>query len=67
MPGTGGQPLTVSAVIEKYLQLLASNKVKGTKFIQQNYIEQKDEELDMAAKVHTADKIRRLNDGRFAS
>ncbi|KZZ99090.1 Complex I subunit NDUFS6 [Moelleriella libera RCEF 2490] len=52
---------------EKYLQLLASNKIKGTKFIQQNYIEQKDEELDMAAKVHTADKIRRLNDGRFAS
>ncbi|QUC18785.1 uncharacterized protein UV8b_03026 [Ustilaginoidea virens] len=52
---------------EKYLQLLATNKIKGTKFIQQNYIEQKDQELDLAAKVHTSDKIRRLNQGRFSS
>ncbi|KAJ6445905.1 plasmid p 4b orf-3 family protein [Purpureocillium lavendulum] len=46
---------------EKYLQLLATNKVKGTKFLQQNYIDKKDEELDLAAKVHTSDKIARLN------
>ncbi|KYK55632.1 putative NADH-ubiquinone oxidoreductase 12 kDa subunit, mitochondrial precursor [Drechmeria coniospora] len=52
---------------EKYLQLLASNKIKGTKFLQQNYLEKKDEEMDLEAKVHTSNKISRLNEGRFAS
>lgn len=52
---------------EKYLQLLSTNKIKGTKFIQQNYLEQKDQELDMAARVHTTDKIAKLNHGRFSS
>lgn len=48
--------------------MLATNKVKGTKFLQQNYVEQKDQELDMAAKVHTADKIAKINGGaRFSS
>ncbi|KAG6005399.1 hypothetical protein E4U21_000179 [Claviceps maximensis] len=52
---------------EKYLQMLATNKIKGTKFIQQNYLDQKDQELDLAAKVHTADKVAKLNHGRFSS
>jgi hypothetical protein len=52
---------------EKYLQLLAKYKVKGTKGLQQNYIEKKDEEMDRAAKVHTSDKIAKLNQGRFAA
>lgn len=53
---------------EKYLQMLATNKVKGTKFVQQNYVEQKDQELDIAAKVHTANKIAKINAGaRFSS
>ncbi|PNY20413.1 Uncharacterized protein TCAP_07416 [Tolypocladium capitatum] len=52
---------------ERYLQLMASNKIKGTKFLQQNYIEKKDEELDLAAKVHTSNKIAKLNEGRFSS
>ncbi|OAA59333.1 NADH-ubiquinone oxidoreductase 12 kDa subunit [Cordyceps fumosorosea ARSEF 2679] len=52
---------------EKYLELLATNKIKGTKFLQQNYLEKKDEELDIAAKVHTSDKIAKLNHGRFSS
>lgn len=48
--------------------MLATNKVKGTKFLQQNYVEQKDQELDMAARVHTADKIAKINGGaRFSS
>ena len=53
--------------IEKYLELLAANKIKGTKFMQQNYLEQKEEDLDLAAKVHTSDKIAKLNQGRFSS
>ncbi|KAG5946382.1 hypothetical protein E4U53_006597 [Claviceps sorghi] len=52
---------------EKYLQMLATSKIKGTKFLQQNYVEQKDHELDLAAKVHTANKIAKLNHGRFSS
>ncbi|KAF4947029.1 hypothetical protein FSARC_14058, partial [Fusarium sarcochroum] len=44
-----------------------SNKIKGTKFLQQNYVNQKDEELDRAAKVHTSDKIAKLNIDRFSS
>ena len=52
---------------EMYLQLLATNKIKGTKFLQQNYLDKKEEEMDLAAKVHTSDKIARLNHGRFAS
>ena len=52
---------------EKYLNLLATNKVKGTKFMQQNYVYQKDEELDAAAKVHVNNKIAKMNEGRFSS
>lgn len=59
--------LTQLQLTEKYLQLLAANKIKGTKFMQQNYLEKQDEELDIAAKVHTSDKIAKLNQGRFSS
>ncbi|KAK3185255.1 hypothetical protein K4F52_005955 [Lecanicillium sp. MT-2017a] len=52
---------------EKYLQLLEANKIKGTKFMQQNYLEKKDEEMDLEAKVHTSDKIAKLNQGRHAA
>ncbi|KAF4984164.1 hypothetical protein FZEAL_562 [Fusarium zealandicum] len=52
---------------ERYLQLLKSNKIKGTKFLQQNYIDQKEEELDRAAKVHTSDKLAKLNQDRFSA
>ncbi|KAF5706027.1 hypothetical protein FGLOB1_7663 [Fusarium globosum] len=52
---------------ERYLQLLKTNKIKGTKFLQQNYVDQKDQDLDLAAKVHTSDKIAKLNHGRFSS
>ncbi|KAF5676077.1 hypothetical protein FDENT_9618 [Fusarium denticulatum] len=52
---------------ERYLQLLKTNKIKGTKFLQQNYVDQKDQELDLAGKVHTSDKIAKLNHGRFSS
>lgn len=52
---------------ERYLQLMETNKIKGTKFLQQNYIEKKEEELDLAAKVHTSNKIAKLNEGRFSS
>ncbi|KAL7935308.1 hypothetical protein V8C35DRAFT_299101 [Trichoderma chlorosporum] len=51
---------------EKYLQLLSTNKVKGTKFIQQNYLEKKDQDFDLERKVHTSDKIAKLNQGRFS-
>lgn len=54
------------ACTEKYLQLLGKNKVKGTKFIQQNYLEQKDQEIDLERKVHPVDKIAKLNHGRFS-
>jgi hypothetical protein len=46
--------------------LLAANKVKGTKFIQQNYLEKKDQDFDLERKVHTSDKIAKLNQGRFS-
>ncbi|PHH89151.1 hypothetical protein CDD83_6583 [Cordyceps sp. RAO-2017] len=52
---------------ERYLQLLATNRVRGPLFLQQNYITQKDEEMDLEAKVHPRDKIARMNNGRFAS
>lgn len=52
---------------ERYLQLLSTNKIKGTKFIQQNYLDKKEEEIDLAAKVHTSDRIAKLNTGRFSS
>ncbi|CEJ85863.1 Putative NADH-ubiquinone oxidoreductase 12 kDa subunit [[Torrubiella] hemipterigena] len=52
---------------EKYLTMLTQNKIKGTKFIQQNYIEQKDADMDLAAKVHPSDKIAKINQGRFAA
>lgn len=47
--------------------MLKSNRIKGTKFMQQNYITKKEEEIDRAAKVHTSDKIAKLNQGRHAS
>ena len=34
--------------------------------MQQNYIEKKDQELDLEAKVHPSNKIAKLNEGRFA-
>ncbi|KAF7543235.1 hypothetical protein G7046_g10038 [Stylonectria norvegica] len=52
---------------ERYLQLLKSNKIKGTKFLQQNYVTKMDEEMDLEAKVHTSDKIANMNKGRFSS
>jgi hypothetical protein len=52
---------------ERYLQLLSTNKVKGTKFLQQNYLEKKDEEMDLAANVHPSNRIAKLNEGRFSS
>ncbi|KAK0392590.1 hypothetical protein NLU13_2085 [Sarocladium strictum] len=51
---------------EKYLTLLANSKVKGTKGLQQNYMSQQDQDADLAAKVHTSDKIAKLNEGRFS-
>lgn len=42
---------------ERYLQLLEANKIKGTKFQQQNYITKRDEEIDLEAKVHPSQKI----------
>ncbi|PNP52347.1 hypothetical protein THARTR1_07127 [Trichoderma harzianum] len=47
-------------------RLLAANKVKGTKFIQQNYLEKKDQDFDLERKVHTSDKVAKLNQGRFS-
>jgi hypothetical protein len=35
--------------------------------MQQNYLEKKDEEMDLEAKVHPSDKIAKMNQGRFAS
>lgn len=35
--------------------------------MQQNYLEKKDEEMDLEAKVHTSDKIAKLNQGRHAA
>ncbi|QPC66737.1 hypothetical protein HYE67_008968 [Fusarium culmorum] len=52
---------------ERYLQFLKSNKIKGTKFLQQNYVDQKEHDLDLAAKVHTSDKIAKMNRDRFSS
>lgn len=57
----------MNALTEKYLTMLTQNKIKGTKFIQQNYIEQKDADMDLAAKVHPSDKIAKINQGRFAA
>ncbi|KAH7328653.1 hypothetical protein B0I35DRAFT_403985 [Stachybotrys elegans] len=52
---------------ERYLELLASNKIKGTKFIQQNYLTKQDEEIDLEAKVHPINKIAKMNEGRHSS
>ncbi|KPM38917.1 hypothetical protein AK830_g7621 [Neonectria ditissima] len=52
---------------ERYLQLLKSNKIKGTKFIQQNYVTKQDEEMDRLAKVHTSDQVAKMNQARFSS
>lgn len=47
--------------------MLVQNKIKGTKFIQQNYLDQKDAEMDLEAKVHPSDKIAKINQARFSS
>ena len=47
---------------ERYLQLLATKKIKGTKFLQQNYITQQDQEIDLEAKVHPINKIAKLRE-----
>ena len=47
---------------ERYLQLLEQNKIKGTKFLQQNYITKRDEEIDLEAKVHPINKIAKLRE-----
>ncbi|KAK7424867.1 hypothetical protein QQX98_000142 [Neonectria punicea] len=52
---------------ERYLQLLKTNKIKGTKFLQQNYVTKQDEEMDRLAKVHTSDKVAKMNQARFSS
>ncbi|KAH8737073.1 hypothetical protein BGZ61DRAFT_470565 [Ilyonectria robusta] len=52
---------------ERYLQLLKTNKIKGTKFLQQNYVTKQDEEMDLQAKVHTSDQVAKMNQARFAS
>ncbi|KOS16657.1 NADH-ubiquinone oxidoreductase 12 kDa subunit [Escovopsis weberi] len=51
---------------EKYLTLLAANKIRGTKFLQQNYMDKREEQLDLEAKVHTSDKIAKLDQGRHS-
>lgn len=58
--------ILIFLITEKYLQLLGANKVKGTKFIQQNYLEKKDQDFDLERKVHTSDKVAKLNQGRFS-
>ncbi|PHH73450.1 hypothetical protein CDD82_5472 [Ophiocordyceps australis] len=50
---------------ERYLQLLTTSKIKGTKFLQQNYLNKKEEEIDLEAKVHPINRIARINDDRF--
>ncbi|KAF4581084.1 nadh dehydrogenase [Ophiocordyceps camponoti-floridani] len=49
---------------ERYLQLFASSKLKGTKFLQQNYLDRKSEEIDLEAKVHPINKIAMINSGK---
>jgi hypothetical protein len=59
--------LLLTTRVERYLQLLSQSKIKGTKFLQQNYLEKKDEEMDLEAKVHPINKIAKLNEARFKS
>merc|ERR1712054_113136 len=47
---------------ERYLQLLAANKIKGTKFQQQNYMTKQDEAVDLEAKVHPINRIAQLKE-----
>ena len=49
------------------MQLLAKGKVKGSKGMQGTYMDEKDEEMDRAAKVHPSDKIAKLNFGRHSN
>lgn len=49
------------------MQLLEANKIKGTKFLQQNYITKRDEEVDLEAKVHPINKIAKLREDPKAS
>lgn len=46
---------------------MSTNKIKGTKLLQQNYLSKKDEEMDLEAQVHPINKIARMNEGRFAA
>ncbi|CAH0049875.1 unnamed protein product [Clonostachys rosea] len=47
---------------ERYLQLLETNKIAGTKGLQLNYITKRDEEIDLEAKVHPINKIAKLRE-----
>ncbi|CAG9938346.1 unnamed protein product [Clonostachys rosea f. rosea IK726] len=47
---------------ERYLQLLETNKIPGTKGLQLNYITKRDEEIDLEAKVHPINKIAKLRE-----
>lgn len=47
--------------------MLKTNKIKGTKFLQQNYVTKQDEEMDRLAKVHTSDQVAKMNQARFSS
>ncbi|KAI9903105.1 hypothetical protein N3K66_002457 [Trichothecium roseum] len=49
---------------ERYLELLANKKVKGTKFLQQNYMTRRDEELDLEAKLHPINKIAKFKESQ---
>lgn len=52
---------------ERYLQLLETSKVKGTKFLQGNYITQRDQDIDLEAKVHPINKIQKLREDTKAA
>ncbi|KAK7226521.1 hypothetical protein V2G26_014524 [Clonostachys chloroleuca] len=47
---------------ERYLQLLETNKIAGTKGLQLNYITKRDEEIDLEAKVHPINEIAKLRE-----
>lgn len=62
MRHSSGQVEADSCDPERYLQLLADKKIKGTKFLQQNYIDKREEEIDLEAKVHPINKIAKLRE-----
>lgn len=43
---------------------MANKKVKGTKFLQQNYMTRRDEELDLEAKLHPINKIAKFKESQ---